>query len=322
MIHPSLHSKIQYFLAVAETLNFRKAAKLLGIAQPALSRSIRQLEQQFGFSLFERSTRRVALTPAGEVLYRDGADAMRRLARACARAGQVADGLSGTVMVGYSTFAATGPMSDIIIEFRRQYPGAHVGLRLLASSEQAAAFEEGTLDLGFMMSNVSTLSQKIPISRERLIVLAPANHPWARHKSITLRTLVTAPIVIGTTSRWRGFRSLVNDMVAARGLRLNVSEEADDLPVLLQLVRSNLGCTILDASFISTLPPGIKPLEIADASETLDIALAWREDNLSPLAARFVDVARTFIASRQGKATPIQHHRKSARLRGHAADGR
>ena len=101
MIHPSFHAKIQYFLTVAETLNFGRAAKLLGIAQPALSRSIRQLEQQFGFSLFERSTRRVALTPAGEVLYRDGADAMKRLTNACARAGQVASGLSGTIMVGY-----------------------------------------------------------------------------------------------------------------------------------------------------------------------------------------------------------------------------
>lgn len=298
MIHPSFHAKIQYFLAVAETLNFRRAAELLGIAQPALSRSIRQLEQQFGFSLFERSTRRVALTPAGDVLYRDGADAMRRLTNACARATQIANGLSGSIMVGYSTFAATGPMSDIIIEFRKLYPNAHVALRLLASSEQATAFEEGTLDLGFIMSNVSTLPQKnILISRERLIVLVSAKHHWANKKSITLETLVTGPIVIGTASRWRGFRSLVNDMITSRGLSLDVVEEADDLPVLLQLVRSDFGCTILDASFISTLPPGIKPLEIADARETLDIALAWREDNLSPLVARFVDVARAHTSS-------------------------
>lgn len=183
MIHPSFHAKIQYFLAVAETLNFRRAAELLGIAQPALSRSIRQLEQQFGFSLFERSTRRVALTPAGDVLYRDGADAMRRLTNACARATQIANGLSGSIMVGYSTFAATCPMSDIIIEFRKLYPNAHVALRLLASSEQATAFEEGTLDLGFIMSNVSTLPQKnILISRERLIVLVSAKHPWCQQE--------------------------------------------------------------------------------------------------------------------------------------------
>ena len=82
MTRPLLSAKIPYFLAVGETLSFRKAAEQLGIAQPALSRSIRDLENQLGFALFERSTRRVALTPAGEVLYRESADAMQRLTRA------------------------------------------------------------------------------------------------------------------------------------------------------------------------------------------------------------------------------------------------
>lgn len=297
MIHPAFPAKLQYFLTVGDTLSFRKAAEILGIAQPALSRSIRNLERQFGFPLFERTTRHVALTPAGEVLFRDGADAMRRLAQACTRAGQVAQGLRGTIMVAYSTFAATGPMSDIIIEFRKKYPDAHVALRLLSSSEQTAAFDEGTLDLGFMMSNVSTPPQRnIPISKERLIALVPASHAWAADSSLSLQQLTTAPIVIGSASRWRGFRTLVDDMTAAQGLTLNVVEEADDLPVLLQLVRSGFGCTILDASFIPTLPPGIKPLEIDDVTATLDIALAWHEDNLSPLATRFVEQAKDLIA--------------------------
>lgn len=301
MVHPSLHAKTQYFLAVGETLSFRKAARALGIAQPALSRSIRQLEEQLGFALFERSTRHVALTPAGEILYREGTEAMRRLAGAFARAGAVAQGLRGTLMVGYSTFAATGPMSDIIIEFRKQYPEAQVALRLLASSEQSAALDEGTIDLGFMMSNVSAgLRQSIQISRERLIAIVPANHAWASERSITLRRLATAPIVIGTATRWRGFRTLVDDMTGAKGLKLNVVEEADDLPVLLQLVRSGLGCTILDVSFIPTLPPGIKPLEIRDARATLDIVLTWRADNLSPLTARFVEVAKKLVEGSEG----------------------
>ncbi|KQW22670.1 LysR family transcriptional regulator [Afipia sp. Root123D2] len=300
MIHHALHARMQYFLAVGETLSFRKAAEQIGIAQPALSRSIRQLEQQLGFALFERTTRRVTLTPAGETLYRDATEAMQRLTRALTHARKVAQGFSGTIMVGYSTFAATGPMPDIIIEFRKQYPDAQVGLRLLASSEQATAFEEGTIDLGFIMSVVSTPPQKnIPISKERLIALVPARHPWARHRSISLETLVTAPIVIGTASRWRGFRSLVNDLIGTYGLSLNIAEEADDLPVLLQLVQSGFGCTILDASFVSTLPPGIKAVEIEDTAATLDIALAWRDGNLSPLAARFVAIAKEVCAQRQ-----------------------
>jgi DNA-binding transcriptional LysR family regulator len=291
-----LNAKIHYFLAVGEALSFRKAARKLGIAQPALSRSIRQLEQHLGFALFERSTRHVALTEAGEALFRDGRDALRQLDRAFARGAQVAQGLRGTLRIGYSTFAATGPMSDIIIEFRKQYPDAHVALRLLASSEQAAAFEEGALDLGFMMSNVSSAPLRAaPLSSERLIAVVPASYPWAKKRSLTLTQLATAPIVIGTASRWRGFRALVDEMTATKGLKLNIVEDADDLPVLLQLVRSGFGCTVLDASFIPTLPPGVKALEIADAATTLDISLVWRVDGPSPLVPRFVEVAERLI---------------------------
>lgn len=174
MIHPSLQTKIRYFLAVADAMSFRKAAQMLGIAQPAISRSVRHLEQQLGFQLLERSTRHMSLTPAGQVLHRDAGEAMDRLLRACARAAQAAQGLSGMVKVGYSTFAANGSMSDIIIEFRRLYPDARVGLRLLASSEQAVAIEEGTLDLGFMMAKVPAPSGlRMPISRERLLASFP-----------------------------------------------------------------------------------------------------------------------------------------------------
>jgi DNA-binding transcriptional LysR family regulator len=291
-MHPSVHAKIHYFLAVAETLSFRAAARKLGIAQPALSRSIRQLEQHFGFALFERSTRHVAMTEAGQVLFRDGALALQQLDRACERAGQVAKGLRGTLRIGYSTFAATGPMSDIIIEFRTQYPDAEVSLRLLASSEQAAAFDGGALDLGFMMSNASSASlQVLSISSEPLIAVVPSTGSWSKRRSITLKQLSAAPIVIGTASRWRGFRALVDGMADADGLKLNIVEDADDLPVLLQLVRSGFGCTILDASFIPTLPPGVRPLKLDGVKTTLDISLTWRPDSTSPLVPRFVEVA-------------------------------
>lgn len=297
-LHPSLHARIPSFLAVCETLNFGKAAERLGIAQPALSRSIRHLEEQLGYRLFERSTRRVALTPAGEALHRGASEVLGRLAQAVAQAGKVALGFSGTLMVGYSTFAATGPMSDIIIEFRKQYPEAKVGLRLLASSEQEAALAEGAIDLGFMMSNISgTPERDVLISSERLIALVPTSHVWASRAALPLRTLATVPLVIGAASRWRGFRSLVDDLMEANGLSVEVAEEADDLPVLLQLVRSGFGWTMLDASFIPTLPPGITPLEIEGAAATLDVTLAWREDHLSPLGDRFVQVAREFVSS-------------------------
>ena len=293
MTRPPPLPGIRHFLAVAETLNFRRAAERLGVAQPALSRSVRRLEGQLGFDLFERSKRRVALTPAGEILFREGAEAMQRLSQACARARSIAEGLSGSVMIGYSTFAGTGPMSDIIIEFRKGHPEAKVSLRLLASPEQADAFGRGALDLGFILANACPPSLgRVVISRERLVALAPASHPWAARGSLPLAELAGAPLVIGTADRWRGFRSLLDGMFAQRGLCMEVAEEADDLPVLLQLVNSGFGCTILDASFVPTLPRGFRGLEVEAASGTRDGAVGWGENSLAPPPRRFVDLAR------------------------------
>jgi DNA-binding transcriptional LysR family regulator len=98
------------------------------------------------------------------------------------------------------------------------------------------------------------------------------------------------PFVVGSAGRWRGFRILVEGIAAKNGVRLSVAEEADDLPVLLQLVRSGFGWTILDASFIPTLPPGIAAIRLRKGG-TLDVSLAWQAGHSSPLADRFRAIA-------------------------------
>lgn len=297
-VDPVTYARIPYFLAVCETLSFSGAADRIGIAQPALSRAIRQLEEQLGYRLFERSTRRVSLTPAGEVLQRGAGDALRRLGQAVSQSTKTAQGLSGTLMIGYSTFATAGPMSDLIIAFRQRYPEARVGLRLLASSEQLSALAENSIDLGFMMSNVVTAAQdSLPISREPLVALVPDSHALAGRRSITLEDLKDTPFVIGSTGRWRGFRMLIEGIAARNGLALEVAEEADDLPVLLQLVRSGFGWTILDASFIPTLPPGIAALALRKGG-VLSVSLAWQSRNASPLVEHFKSVMAESVPAR------------------------
>ncbi|MFC5508622.1 LysR family transcriptional regulator [Bosea massiliensis] len=295
-------AKIQTFLALAETLNFRRTAERLGVAQPSLSRSIAQLEDQLGFRLLERSTRRVSLTEAGEALHREGEIAISSLARACEHAKRIASGAAGKITVGYTTFAANGSMSDIIIEFRTRYPDIEVNLRLMASPEQWEGFTNRSLDFGFILSNACNPPlAAVAVSSERMILVAPLRHPWSGRKSVTLREVTQTRVVAGTAQRWKGFRPLLDTLFARRNLTLHVSEEADDLPVLLQLVRSGFGCTILDASFISTLPSGVQTFEIEDADVRVDVSLAWREDNLSVAAKRFLEVARAY-----GCAKPIR----------------
>lgn len=293
MIHHSLHAKIQYFLAVGETLSFRVAAEQLGISQSAISRSIQMLEEQVGFQLFERSTRKVKFTTAGESLYKEALDTLERLTAACVQARKIASGMCGILNVGYSVFAATGPMTDIAAEFTSLYPEAHVDLRFLVSSELQGALAERSVDAGFVLSNMTTLQENsLLISKQRLIVLISKTHAWADRQSVTVEQIASTTILLAREKTSRGLQIILKQLADKAGATFNFREVADDLPLLLRMVLLNMGCTILDASFIPMLPADIKYLEISNSRDTLDISLVWKDSHLSPLASRFIEIAR------------------------------
>ncbi|GAF96239.1 unnamed protein product, partial [marine sediment metagenome] len=203
-------SRLRYFVAVAQALNFREAASRLNVAQPAVSRAVQQLEAEIGFKLFERTTRRVTLTPAGAVLAREANQALQHLQRAVRDASQVAAGDAGELVIGYSAQATHGPMAEIIIRFRSAYPNAQVSLYSLSSQEQLPAIEAGTIDLGFLLSAACKPPLRhIVVARQRFVVLVSRQNPLAKHASVSLRELAGTPFVIGTPKRWLSFRGLI-----------------------------------------------------------------------------------------------------------------
>jgi DNA-binding transcriptional LysR family regulator len=284
---------LRYFLAVADELSFRAAAENLNVAQPAVSRGIQQLEAKLGFKLLERTTRHVALTPAGSVLAKQAADAMQLLQRAVRNAGQVAAGTAGEIIVGYSAQAANGVMPEIVVRFRTAFPDAQVGLYSLASDEQIAALQSGRTDLGFLLSNACKAPlQHMVISRERFVLLISKYHPFAARTSVHVSDLADMPFVMGTPKRWASFRSLIDNVCLKAGFLPTVVEETDDVPVLLQLVSLQRGVTLYGTSVVPSLPPDIKAVKIKDVHATFDLSIAWRSDP-TPLVREFIALARS-----------------------------
>ena len=144
--------RLDYFLAVAETLSFGAAAQRLNVAQSAVSRAVRLLEEELGFALFERTTRRVQLTEAGAVLAQESGDGLARLAGALRHSRQVAAGEAGEIIVAYSALSAHGPMARIIASFRKIMPQVKCSLYPMASQEQFPALESNRIDIGFLLS--------------------------------------------------------------------------------------------------------------------------------------------------------------------------
>jgi DNA-binding transcriptional LysR family regulator len=247
------------------------------------------LEAELGFKLLERTTRRVALTKAGAVLARNVEDAMQLISRSVRNAEQVASGEAGEIIVAYSAQSANGPMADMIVRFRSSFPQAAVSLYMMASHEQVYAIERGEIDVGFLLSAAckGSLSHMI-VGRERFVLLVSKHHPMARRSTIALKELVDLPFVIGTTKRWETFRSLVNSACLNAGFLPTIAEEADDVPVLLQLVSLQRGVTLYGSAVRPTLPPDIAAIPLSDPWAFFDVSVAWNGFQPTPLVREFV----------------------------------
>jgi DNA-binding transcriptional LysR family regulator len=141
---------LRYFVAVGEEQHYRRASRRLRVAQPALSRQIRELEEEVGFKLFDRLPRGVKLSAAGRLFLEDARRILQAVSEATARADHVARGQSGTLRVGFTENASWhGVVPDSFRLFREQQPDAELQLQPAASLEQLDAIRSGRLDAGF-----------------------------------------------------------------------------------------------------------------------------------------------------------------------------
>jgi DNA-binding transcriptional LysR family regulator len=187
--------QMRYFIAVAEELNFTRAAERLHLAQQALSASIRRLEEQLGVALFVRTTRKVELTTAGEV-FADGARAVIAAAGdAVERVRQVAEGRTGRIRIGFSTAAGGVPIvREVIRTFAERAPGVEVRTEEHDFSDPSAGLADGHVDVAFIFGPlpVDGLSAMTLVREDRLLAIRP-EHPLAGRTAITAEDLPELP---------------------------------------------------------------------------------------------------------------------------------
>src|SRR5215831_5969617 len=181
---------LRYFLAVAETLHFSRAAERLGIAQPPLSQQIRRLEQMIGHRLFDRTTRGVRLTLAGQLLADRARSTIEKVHDDLAQVRRLGRGEEGTLTVGFSGSVMFAELPAAIESYRRRYPKVELRLRELVTAAQIVALLDGTLDLAFLRDGDPTEGiQMTTVLRERYVAVLPAAHPLARKRSLRVRDL-------------------------------------------------------------------------------------------------------------------------------------
>ena len=311
---------LRYFVAVGEDQHYGRASRRLGVAQPALSRQIKALENEIGFKLFDRMPRGVRLSAAGELFMADARRILQEVGEATARAARVARGQSGTLRIGFAENASWhGVVPDSFRRFREQHPDVVLQLQPAASLEQLAAIRSGRLDAGFVnfMAKADGDLDQLSVGRQQVELALPKGHPLTRLKQLRLRDLTDAPFI--WFPRWASsafYDRLMHECYLGGLKSPRIVQEGLNEATILSLVSTGLGVGWVLGSARWRCPRTVAVLPVVDLNMPVSLALAWRRDNTSPLLARFIDEVRRMRAvKRLRRPVAIRLHKAPTVMR-------
>ena len=291
--------QLRYFLAVAEDLHFTRAAQRLHIAQPALSQQIRQLEEEVGARLLERTNRRVALTPAGETFRMRAALVVEQANRALTEASQIGRGEAGTISIGFVSSAVCGILPDLLRLFRESVPAAQVELQELEPAEQLESIGLHRLDLGIMHATLHEAQfGSVVVSSDPLIAAIPEKHPAARHQHVALRELADDTFFIPKRHSHSGYHEIVLSACKSAGVVPARIQPTRLLQTAVTLVAGGLGVTLVPQSFEQNFCiKGVVYRPLTGTAPVARLIAVWHKENRSPLIARIKNDLRKLAVS-------------------------
>jgi DNA-binding transcriptional LysR family regulator len=288
---------LRYFLAVGEEQHYGRAAERLGVAQPALSRQIRDLERELGSTLFDRLPRGVKLSAAGKLFLGDARRILQEVQGAKLRAERVARGQAGTLRVGFvEALSWHGVVPDSFRRFRRLHPDAELDLHPMLSNQQMEAVRSGKLDAGFIFSLEEPDGDvaQLQVARYKLMLAAPHGHALTRIKRLRLRDLRDASFIC--VHRWVTpvYYDRIMEVCLRGGLKPpRIVQHVVDHATMLSLVSCRLGVAFVSETTRWQCPRGVTLLPVVDLDFPLPFYLIWRKDDPSPLLQRFVAQVET-----------------------------
>lgn len=255
--------ELECFGAVAEELSFTRAARRLHLAQPALSRHIRTLEEKIGTRLFDRQPRAVALTAAGRVFHEDSRGLLAQLVRAGETARRAALGEESRLRIGFVSAVLGGEIMRVLRRFREAHPAVQLLLHDLLPAEQMRLIAEGRLDAGFvgLLPTERTAGLRfVPWHRERLFVFVPSGHPLSRRSRVEVGALRGERFVAVSSEAAPAFSARVHDLCRQAGFRPRIVLESSRAQAVAIMVAAGCGVAILPESlrnFAGASAPGI-----------------------------------------------------------------
>lgn len=268
---------LRYFQAVAQELHFGRAAARLFVAQPALSRQIKQLEDEIGTPLLRRTQRRVELLPAGQVFLERTQLILAEIDRAAVDALRTSAGEFGKLSIGFIHSSTYGLLPSILERFRRLFPGVRLELHEMTISEQHVALASGLIDVGLLRPQPGPVGLEFePIMEDHFLVAVPAGHSLVKRKSVALRLLAAEQMVAFPHSGYTVFNSRMMAMCAKAGFVPKVVQYAEQIHTVIGLVGAGIGIAIVPGTARNLNASNVHFLDIVDRPEPVYVAVGWQ----------------------------------------------
>ena len=286
---------LRYFIAVAQHLNYSEASRRLHVAQPAISQTILDLEEELGVKLLLRTKRSVQLTAAGSTFLREAEDILLRAGEAKRLAQRAARGEVGSLGIGFFGTAAAPILPSLVQSYRRKFPDVELQLYELNPDQQLAAFDEGRIHLGFsrpLPADLRSEFEEEVVYIDQLVVALRETHPLIKQKVVRLKSLAGEPFV---QFHRRGAPGLFDEVIATcrrAGFSPRIINEPNFMATVMTLVESGLGVSLIPRCVrtLNRVHVVIRP--ISPKSARIPLCIAWRKSEKSPIVAAFLDNLR------------------------------
>jgi DNA-binding transcriptional LysR family regulator len=292
---------LRYFVAVAEALNFTKAALQLRLAQPSLTRQIHNLEEEIGVRLLNRTKSHVSLTEEGRSFLADARRVLALAEESVLSVQRLSRGETGQLNIGYLATFKFDLLPRSLESFRENFPHVMLNLFDMSPGEQFRAIEARKIDLGFVGTRPPASNRDLQwesLAQHKAVVVLPLKHPLSRQKQIRLGDLKSMFFVGMSEKTHPGFREWLNEICRPGGFTPRILQDAEIEPALMTFVAEGFGVTIAREQMKSLPHPGVAFRPLHPTVKT-DYCVAWNRNNDSRALQQYLQVLRA-LAGRNG----------------------
>ena len=284
---------MRYFMALAEELNFSRAAQRLHMSQPPLSKQIKQLETELGSQLFDRVGRGVRLTEAGELLFAEAQRILSQIEQTKNLIQRVGRGEVGQITLGFTPSAANEVLPPILLEFGNRYPEVELSLHEMKADQLVDRLSNMWIDVAFLLLPFEDDRFHCKtVSREPLVIALPSEHPLASEPTVKMRALANEPFVLPARHRYMpGVYGQITALCRRAGFTPNVvQKDVWQMQTILGLVGGGIGVALVPASFRDLHRKGVVYKEVQDFDPIVEMGVVWRRNDTTPVLRSFLEV--------------------------------